>query len=635
MGNKHLYAFGAFKLDPQQKILLCENERIPLHPKTFATLLALLECNGEVISKDDLMAKVWPDTFVDESNLTKNISHLRKAFRNGQDHSDYIETLSGVGYRFVEQVRFLEKGDGLKRRNGEVANEVREAAPPEENHALITSFIPPPLPSPHRVWLWSGLAIVIIVSASMAWFKWPHSVPIKSLAILPFNSLDTKEKDETLGLRLADALILRLSSLQQLQVRPVTVIRKYANQEFDPLVVGRELQVNAVLTGFVQHTDGRVRLTVRLVQTSDGQQLWADTIDYQSNDALLLQDVLTGQVAQALVPKLKPEEQQRLATQGTENAEARRLYVTGRFELNRRTGESMKKGIANFEEAVRLDPNYAAAWAGIADCWTILGQINEAPQAESILKAKAAVTKALVLDDSLIEVHASSALIKVHHEWDWEGAEREFRRAIALNPNHSTIWHWYAMYLSAQARHDDALQAIKQAEKLDPTSRIIPTNHGWILWCARRDAEALAQLQKTINLDPHFANAHAKLSFVYETTGKYAESVEERAKDWELSGAAKEAAEMRDTYARAGWQGYAQFDLQRVQKKAQRLYVNPKEFVLAHVRLGNKEQALEWLERGYAERSESVLYTKVDPRYKSLRSDPRFKKLLQQMRLVD
>ncbi len=636
MTAKNFYAFGAFRLDPQQKILLREGERIPLHPKTYATLLALLETSGEVISKDDLMEKVWPGTFVEESSLTKNISILRKALSNGHDHSDYIETIPTIGYRFVEPVRHLEKRDGENRRNGEAVNEVSETALPvlEENRPLAPPPVPVP-PSPHRLWLWSGLALLLIFGASLAWFKWSHSPQIKSLAVLPFNSLDLKETNETLGLRLADALILRLESLRQLQVRPVTAIRKYANQEFDPLAVGRELQVNAVLTGFVQHTDGRVRLTVRLVQTSDGQQLWADTIDYQSNDALLLQDVLAGQVAQALVPQLRPEEQRRLATQGTENAEARRLYLTGRFELNRRTGESMKRGITNFEEAVRLDPNYAAAWAGIADCWTILRQIDEVPQAESILKAKAAVTKALALDDTLTEAHASSALIKVQHEWDWEGADHAFHRAIALNPNHSAIWHWYAMYLSAMARHDDALNAIKQAEKLDPTSSIINTNHGWILWCARRDAEAIAQLQKTISLDPQFANAHAKLSYVYETTKKYAESVEERAKGWELSNEPKAAIQIREAYSHAGWQGYTQSYLQHVQEKAKEGYSSPKEYVLAYAQSGNKEQALEWLERGHDEKSEAVLYMKVDPRFDSLRSDPRFIKLLRQMRLAD
>lgn len=627
MKEKLLYEFGAFHLDAQQKILLREGERIALHPKTFAILLALVESCGAVISKDELLEKVWPDTFVEESNLTKNISVLRKALSNGHDHSGYIETIPTIGYRFAEPVRH---GGDAEMETRKDAISVAEVTP-----SLAPSSSRPVPPAPRRRWPWIAIALTLLIGTGFAWFKWSRSPQIKSLAVLPFNSLDaSRQQDDAIGLRLADALILRLGSLRQLQVRPVTAIRKYVNQEIDPLAVGRELQVDVILTGFVQHTDGQVRLTARLVQISDGQQLWADTIDAPSSDALLAQDVLAGQVAQALVPQLKPEDQRRLATQGTENAQARRLYLTGRFEWNRRTGEALRKGIANFEEAVRLDPNYAAAWSGLADCWTILGQINEVPQAESILKAKAAVTNALALDDSLTEVHASSALIKVDHEWDWEGAEREFRRAIALNPNHSTIWHWYAMYLSAMARHEDALQAIKQAEKLDPTSRIISTNHGWILWCARRDDEAITQLQQTIDLDPHFANAHAKLSFVYETTGKYAESVEERAKDWDLSGTPKEAAEIRDAYARAGWQGYAQADLQRVQKKAQQSYANPKEFVLAYARLENKEQTLEWLERGYAERSEAVLYLKVDPRYDRLRSDPRFVEMMRRMRLT-
>jgi serine/threonine protein kinase/Flp pilus assembly protein TadD len=327
-------------------------------------------------------------------------------------------------------------------------------------------------------------------------------------------------------------------------------------------------------------------------------------------------------------PKTRPA-----AEDHTNNPEAKRLYLIGQYEFSRRSSEAMKKGRDAFEQAIKLDPNYAAAWVGVANCWTVMGQIDDAHQSDAITHAKAAITGALELDDSLVEAHAALALIKTNHEWDWEGAEREYRRALALDANYAPGWHWYAMHLSLMGRYEEAISAIHRAEELDPVSLVINCNHGWILWCARRNDEAIAQLRKTIDLDPYFANAHDKLANVYETTGQYAEAVEQRALDSDLSGDKPEVgADMRAAYRRGGWLEFARHEVGRLQRESQTHYHNPKYLALAWARLGDKDRALEWLKRGYAERSEAMIYLKVDPRYDSLRDDPRFVDLLRRMR---
>ncbi|MGH9842384.1 MAG: winged helix-turn-helix domain-containing protein [Blastocatellia bacterium] len=422
MEQPPLYQFNQYQLDPAQKILLRDGARVPLNPKGFQMLLVLVEAEGRVVGKDDLMARVWPDVTIEESNLTKNMSQLRRILTNGHGGAELIETIPKVGYRLAVPVRAMK---------------------PEPE--------PVSLPEPRlagRRWRWAVAAMTGLLVAAAIYLAWPRPSVIKSLAVLPFKSLDQKPEDETLGLRLADALILRAGGLREVVIRPLTSVRKYAGQDFDPVIVGRELRTDAVLTGMFQHADGRTRLTAQLLRTSDGRQLWSGTFDEKSDDALLAQDTLAGQVGAALAPRLSGQE-----------------------------------------------------------------------------------------------------------------------------------------------------------------------------------------LRKTIDLDPHFANAHAKLSFIYQAQGRQAEFAEEQALDYELSGDSDGAAAIRAAYARGGWQGLAEFEIQQLLQEARRTYVNPKEFVLAYLRLGDKERALDWLEKAYAEHSEAVLYSKVDPRYDSLRAAPRFKDLLQRMRL--
>ncbi len=518
MEKMSLYEFSHFRLDPAQRILLRQGARVHLHPKTFLILQILVEANGEVVSKEELMTRVWPDVVVEENNLTKNISLLRKALGNGAELAEFIETIPKIGYRFRAEALTI------RSQNGFVED-----------------------------------AVVARVQGTAGHPQTPNDVASDEQA----------------------AVIAQEQNVAAPRARP-SGSRKW------PVIALLSLLVFG--SGFFFYARRGASSTM----------------------------------------KTKPAAEER-----TNNPEARRLYLKGRYEFSRRSHEALLKGRDSFEQAIKLDPNYAAAWVGLANCWTMMGQINVMPQADAVTHARAAITRALELDDSLVEAHATLALIKTNHDWDWEGAEREYRRALALDANYAQGWHWFAMHLSAMERHDEALSAIRRAEELDPVSLIINTNHGWILWCARRHDEAIAQLRKTIDLNPHFANAHAKLGNVHETREEYAEAVEEHAKDYDLSGAAPEiVAGMRAAYRQGGWSAFARHEVNRLQQESQTRYANPKELALAWARVGDKDRAMEWLERGYAERSEAMLYLKVDPRYDGLRNDPRFVALLRRPRLA-
>jgi serine/threonine protein kinase/tetratricopeptide (TPR) repeat protein len=456
-----------------------------------------------------------------------------------------------------------------------------------------------------------------------------------SLAVLPFKPIGGEE-DEYLGLGMADALITKLSKIREINVRPTSAVRKYGAQDQDPVAAGRELRVEAVIEGSVQRVGDRIRVTVQLVSVRDGAPLWAETFDENFTNIFAVQDRISEQVAQSLTLTLNTAERELLTKRYTENSEAYQLYLKGRYFWNKRTGEGMKRGIEYFDQAIRIDPNYALAHAGLADSYNVLGQFGELAPDEAMPRAKAAALRALEIDDTLAEAHASLAMVYEVYEWDWAGAETQFKRAIELNPNYANAHHWYAMFLSAAGRHDEALAEIRRAKEIDPVSLIVSTNEGWILFCARQYDSAIEQLQKSIEMDPSFANAHYKLALVYEAKGMYKEAVEEFLKHEPLSGTSQEkVATLRAAYSESGWEGFCQQQLERLKKAATEGYVSPKYFVLTYLQLGEKDRAFEWLEKAYQERGEVLLYLKVDPRFDPLRSDPRFSDLLRRVELAE
>ncbi len=663
LSTKHLYEFGSFRLDTREHLLLRNGERVKLEGKVFETLVVLVRNSGHVVHKDEFMNQVWPDTIVEENNLEKSISVLRKVLGEGGPDSKYIETVRGLGYRFAADVRELDDVSTLVRHesrtsvtiedeeidlagNGTTAeDQALTIAPHLDSQALANARSFVPASSTSRWWanpkVIAALGSLAVLVAAGYFFlpsksKQPETVAsIKSIAVLPFKPLSADSSDEYLGLGLTDALITRLGSINQITVPPTSAVRKYAAQDQDPVVVGRDLRVESVLDGSIQRVGDRFRLTVQLVRVVDGRHLWTGQFDEKFTDILTVEDQVSARVAEALALKLSGDEQQRLTKRYTENSEAYQLYLKGRYYWNKRSPEGLNKGIECFNQAIALDPNYALAYAGLADCHNMLGDYALLLPNQTFLKGLAAASKALELDETLAEAHASLALAKLYYEWDFPAAEKEFQRALQLNPNYATGHQWYGEYFMMMGRFDESLAEMRRAQELDPLSLIINTAVGYALWNARRYDEAIDQLRKTLELDANFLPAIAFLDMAYERKGKEQEFIATYEKEMILSGYSQaEAAAFREVYAKSGMRGFWLKILQWLKgEQVKRPYLAPIHMALAYVFLGEKDQAFAWLEKAYAERSGWMVHLKVDPRFDSLRSDPRFADLVRRVGL--
>lgn len=484
----------------------------------------------------------------------------------------------------------------------------------------------------------AALAIVVLMYALL--FRSAVAPPqpsINSLAVLPFKPLVAESRDEALELGMADALITRLSHLRQIHVLPTSSVRKYAALEQDPLAAGRELKVDSVLDGSLQRVGDRIRVTVQLVRVKDGSALWAETFDEKFSDIFAIEDSISRRVVTGLMLTLTGEEKKQLTKRYTENTEAHQLYLKGRYYWNKRTEEGLKKGIEYFNQAIEKDPGYALAYAGLADCYWLMG--SGAAWLSPLVgasKGKAAALKALQIDETVAEAHTSLAAITLFYDWDWSGAEQQFKRAIELNPRYATAHHWYAFYLTLMGRPDEGIAEIKRAQELDPLSLIISTDFGFLLYFARRYDEAMEQLRNVIEMDPHFTTAHVRLGQVYEQKAMYEEAVAEFQKAVTLSPEGSYLYLARTyvlarTYALLGNRDEAVRILHEATKLSKKRHISPYAIALIYAGLGEKDRAFAWLERAYAERSNWLVGLKVDPRVDNLRSDPRFAELLRRM----
>ncbi|MBI1762016.1 MAG: winged helix-turn-helix domain-containing protein [Acidobacteria bacterium] len=662
-----LYEFGEFQLDAARRLLLRQGEPVTIAPKVYEVLLALVETPGQPLSKDELLRRVWPDTVVEESNLTVSVSALRKVLGERRDEHQFIATLPGIGYQFVAPVSQLENnppeeggrgygtgsvsdlhlGKGrepqaqvahaprsvplaeqvLERQT--IAQVVIEEETEAETHARTTP--PLQLPAPRRSfvatrWLALGGAALLLVAA-LAWYfrrEAPaNSGQVRSLAVLPFTELGQSQADSALGLGMADTLISRLGSLGQIEVRPTAAIRRYAGQTADPLAAGRELRVEAVLSANLQRQGQTLRVTAQLVRINDQHTLWSDTLDEQATRLFTLQDNLSARLAAALALPLSARDRERLTKHGTANIEAYQLYLKGRLFWNRRTPEWIAKGIESFEQALQLDQQYALAWAGLADCYVLSS--SGLPALERMPKAHAAVERALQLDEQLAEAHATRGLIKFKFDFDLAGAETAFQRAIELNPNYATTFHWYGDCLSRLDRFDEALRLLRQAERLDPLALALKEDIGTVYYRMRRYAEAEKQYRDVLAIDPGFARTVGMLALVDAAQGRYDEAVAMHLHKQELAAAPPaELSAFKQAYQQGGWAGYwRKYRAANGEKKG-----NAYENARLALRLGERARAYEWLEQSFADHSGIQIDIKNDPEMDPLRAEPRFQALL-------
>ncbi|HET9532298.1 MAG TPA: protein kinase [Blastocatellia bacterium] len=476
-----------------------------------------------------------------------------------------------------------------------------------------------------------AIMVVAAVAASHFWFR-PKATPrpIRSIAVLPFKSLDPNEEDPSLGLKLADALIMRLGRLRQITVRSTRAVLDYEGKAVDPLAAGREQQVDVVFDGSFQRAGQRLQVRARLLRASDGQQLWAGIFDERGSDPFALQDALAEQAAEALLPQLTGAERQLVVRHDTENLEANRLYTEARYYWNKRNFEGIRKSVKLLEQAIELDPNYARAHAGLADSYITLSDYYLLEPAVAFPKAKQEAQKALEIDGSLAEAHAALAMIKSGYEWDWAGADHAFRQAIEINPHYATAHQWYAEFLSGMGRHEQALREIRLAQQLDPLSLIIPSIEALVLYYGRDYEGAIAQCQRVISRDPNFGEVYGYLGHVFEQKGMYREAMDTHQKCMTFLGYdTPEAAAIRAApvlHARDYWQ--------KIVKLSSPPTGGEIEAAQAMAQLGRADEALALLEQACARRGYGVIYLGVEPNLDPLRSDPRFTDLLRRVGLA-
>jgi serine/threonine protein kinase/Flp pilus assembly protein TadD len=460
--------------------------------------------------------------------------------------------------------------------------------------------------------------------------------PVKSIAVLPFKSLGAgADADEYLGIGLAETLTARLSSLKLLTVRPTSAILKYASAQKETVVAGRELGVDTVLEGSIRKVGERVRVTAQLVSTRDGSLIWTENFDENFTDIFKLEDSISGQVVQALALRLSGEEQQRLTRRYTDNPEAYRLYLKGRYFWNKRTADGFKRSIEQYKQALEIDSGYALAYAGLADSYKGLAFYNFAAPNETMPQAKEAALHAIALNNKLAEPHASLAHVLTNYDWNWSEAEKEFKLSIELNPDYATAHQWYAIhYLTAKRRWEEALQEMKTALELEPTSLVMNSFMGATLHYAGRTDEAIDQLRKTIELDPNFAVAHWYLGLAYEQKKMFGEAVAEFQQAVTLSGGSPlMKAALAHAYAKTNRKAEAIAILNELQELSKSSYLSSYEVAAVYVALGDNEQAFQFLERAYEEHCFHLVFLNVWPQFVPIRSDPRFRDLLRRIGL--
>ncbi len=617
-----IYEFDEFRVDGVRRLLINGNgEKLPLSPKVFDLLVYLVTNNGRVIEKEELMSAIWPDTIVEESNLSQNISILRRVLGEKRGEHQFLATIPGKGYKFVSEVR--------------ETNNISTPSP-EEITDIETEASHPIVPQARREtvrrsWALPLLLVLCVLGiGAIGFYLWretkgPSSdLAIKTLAVLPFKSLVAEQRNESLELGMADTLIAKLGG-EEIIVRPLSSVRKYASLDQDPLVAGGELGVSAILDGTIQTWGDKVRISARLVRTSDGKQLWAGQFDEKLADIFVVQNSISEKVAGALqIP---------LASSGrkhyTANVEAYQLYMLGRFHVLKLAPPEVQKGIAHFQQAIELDPNYALAYAGLADAYRTMAFVGGMPEFRQ--KAKEAAQKAVEVDDTLAEGHAILGSILFWHDYNWAAAEVQFARGLELNPNSADTRFAYAHLLSNLGRHTEALAEAKRARELDPLNLRIVSLEALFLTHAGRSDEALVICEKVLEMEPNFWGAYNGKAMIYIEKGMFAEALVAARKAKELSRGNTLATALEGyALAKSGEPADARAVIEELQKGR---YLHPYTTALVHNGLDDRDEALALLERGVQERDPLMTFLKVDSKWNNLRGDPRFIELMKRMNL--
>ncbi|MDP9087627.1 MAG: winged helix-turn-helix domain-containing protein [Pseudomonadota bacterium] len=630
------YAFGDYRLDTARRLLYRANESISMTARLFDTLLYLVQNAGRLVEKRELMTAVWGNLVVEENNLTQTISSLRRLLNERPDEHRYIVTVPGRGYRFIAPVVKGVAAPAADRSSAgalaEPTSSVNSPEPaiPDDSDAFAAARST----SWFRKAAWLSLFVAVLALLAWYWANRRTSVDIETIAVLPFKPLVRGARDEALELGMADTLIARLSGNRSVIVRPLSSVRRYADLEQDPVAAGRELRADAVLDGSVYHAGDSIRVTARLIRVKDGSSIWVGKLDQAWTDLFTVQDSIVEQVASALELRLTSTERRRLTKRDTENAEAYRLYLLGRLHLSRLTPDQIYAGIDYFQQAIAIDSSYALPYAGLAESYRALTISADVRPTDVLPKGKAAALHALQIDAGLDEAQASLCFLQIWSDWDWPAADRSCKRALAINGNSADGHRAYAILLSDLGRHSQAIAEARRARELDPLALITNAIEGHVLFYAGHDEEAMSSLQRTLEIDPNFWITHLFIGKIYLSRNQLPAAMEEFDKARALSHGNSEAISMLGyTLARAGDRAGAQRTLETLRARGLTSYVPPFNIAMIYNGLQDSGSTLDWLERAYLDRDVRLTFIKIERKWDWLRANPRFAKLVMQMRL--
>ena len=623
--------FGVFEVDLRAGEVRKKGAKIRLQGQPYLLLVTLLKQPGEVVTREQLRKVLWPeDTFVDfDHSLGTALNKLREVLGDSASNPRFVETLHRRGYRFIAPVVAVGEGE-----DEPVVSEDH----PVDHAPAVAEPIEAVYPQPARLpTTWPrrlkvlATAVIVVTAGIVAWMllSHPRSASIRSLAVLPLENLSGEASQDYFSDGMTDELTTELGQISELRVISRTSAMTYKGAHSSLPKIGQELNVDAVVEGTVLRSGKQVRITVQLIRASTDKQLWGRSYQVEMRDILAIQKDVARSIVSEIRIELTPHEQAALKSANRVNPESYEAYLKGRFFWNKRTADGLKKAIDNFNESIEKDPNYAPAYAGLADAYAVAGdwQYGVLAPKEAFPKAKAATSEAIALDNSLGEAHISLAWCLDGFDWNWEAAGKEFTRGIELSPGYATGHHWYGWHLAALGRHAEAVAELERAENLDPLSLIIGADLAEELMIAHRYDAAIKQSQKTMALDPFFALSHFVLGEVYVQKHMYGEAVAELQRAIDLSPESTAfTATLAYTYAISGQREKAVTILNDLKNRSNDRFSNAAVIALIFVGLDDTDQAMAWLEKAYAERFNPQILMR--PGFDSLRSDPRFQDLL-------
>lgn len=605
--NATSYRFGPFRLETEKHRLVWLEQEIDLRPKAFETLLYLVQHPGRLVEKEELLTRIWSGTVVSETTLSHCIEEIRTALNDDAHNPTYIKTMHRLGYKFITQV--------------------------STPQGSAVSVSPKKLTARKRGLSYLLAALILFFTLLLIWFFFLRkTATIDSLAVLPFVNLSSDSGQEYFEDTMTDALIARLAGLKGLRVISRTSSMQYKGVKKPLPGIAHELGVDAVVEGSINYDSSRVRVIAQLILARKEEHLWAETYERKLEDLWTLHDELASAIARAVSDRLSlnllPQHKQA-------DPRAYKAYLKGRYLVEKRREECFLKALEYFQQAVQLQPHFAAPYAGMANCYNMLANYDMQPPNEVAPSAKSAAAQALALDENLGEAHAALGFTAMFYDWDWLQAETCLHKAVELNANSSEAHHWLALLYTMQDRFPQALQEIKIAEILDPVSLIINTNEGWLYYFQRKYDQAETKLKSVSEMDPEFLSAHIKRGWVLQQTGREKEAVEVFDRVCiKLENDQTARAMYSDALALAGEKEKALKILNEIIDPAQQRYYSSYHIACIYIALGEYESAWTWLVKAYEQHSGWLAWLALDPKMDPLRGDPRFAEMVKRMGLV-